>query len=330
MSRDGGLTLPGTGPQPRSGGSRSAMRVVVAGSTGLIGTALVHSLERDGHTVVRLVRRAPRAPGEVSWDPAAPPADAGPLDGADVVVNLAGAGIADRRWSRRYRDVILHSRTGTAAALAAMAAGAARPPARFISASGIRYYGIDRGDEILVESSRPEVSGLLPTVAHAWEAATEPASHAGIPVCHLRLGLVLSGHGGVLRPLLPLFRAGLGAYVGSGVEFWSYVSLDDTVRAIRFLATHPDAQGPYNVTAPEPVRHRHLMQALGRSLHRPVVLRVPRWVLRGALGGIAVEVFGGLRVVPARLTDAGFRFAHPDIDSALHAALGDPPTGAPH
>ncbi|MGH3328997.1 MAG: TIGR01777 family oxidoreductase [Streptomycetales bacterium] len=258
------------------------MRVVIAGSSGLIGTALCRSLERDGHTVVRLVRRDPGSHGEVRWDRGASTAPR-VADGADVVVNLAGAGLGHHRWTRRYKDTILRSRTDTAAAVAVMAAETVRPPGVLISASGIRYYGIDRGDEVLTESAGPASSGFLPAVAHAWEAATEPATRAGVRVCHLRLGLVLSRHGGVLPQLLPMFGAGLGARCGSGQEFWSYVSLTDTVRAIHFLARHPGAQGPYNITAPSPVRNREFTRALARELGKPAVLRIPMWALRMTL-----------------------------------------------
>jgi len=295
------------------------MRIVVAGSSGLIGTALRRSYEQDGHTVVRLVRRPPRAVDEVHWNAAAP--DPRLLDGADVVVNLAGSGLASRRWTRRYRDIILRSRTETARAVAVMAAEATNPPARFLSASGIRYYGIDRGDELLIESSDPDPQGLLPAVAVAWETATQPAVDAGIAVCHLRFGLVLSRHGGLLPPLVVMFRAGLGARFASGAEFWSYVSLADTVRAVRFLGTHPGAAGPYNVTAPDPVRNRDFTRALATAVGRRARLRLPTWALRITLGRMAEEVFGGLRVVPARLAEAGFEFAHPNVDSALRAAL---------
>ncbi len=295
------------------------MRVVIAGSSGLIGTALRQSYADDGHTVIRLVRRPAGAPDELRWDHTAP--DPALLDGADVLINLAGAGLGDRRWSRRYRETILRTRTDTAAALARMAAAAAHPPPVFLSTSGIRYYGIDRGDELLTEASTADPTGLLPTVAWEWEQATAPASDAGVRVCHLRLGLVLSSAGGLLPRLVPLFRAGLGTRIGSGREYWSYLSLYDTVRAVRFLATAAGASGPYNVTAPDPVRNREFTRLLAAAVHRPAVLVAPRWALRIALGGIASEVFGGLRVVPERLTAAGFRFAQPDLPSTLAEAL---------
>jgi uncharacterized protein (TIGR01777 family) len=295
------------------------MRIVMAGSSGLVGTALSRSYRDAGHTVVRLVRREPRAAGEVRWDPVRP----GPrlLDGADVVVNLAGAGIATRRWTRRYEDVLFRSRVETASALALLATEATRPPAAILSASGIRYYGIDRGDEPLTEASRPGYGGVLPTVAQAWEAAAQPARDAGIRVCHLRLGLVLSRHGGLLPPLLRLFRSGVGAYFGSGREFWSYISLTDTVRAIRFLTDDPAAAGPYNLSGPDPLRNRELLRVLARATGARVLVRLPLPVLRVALGRIATEVFGGLRVLPDRLETAGFVFDQPAADATIRAAL---------
>jgi uncharacterized protein (TIGR01777 family) len=294
-------------------------RIVVAGGGGLIGTAVRAAYERDGVPVVRLVRREPRAPGELRWDPATP--DPGLLRGGDVVVNLAGAGIGDHRWSRRYRELIRDSRIGAARTLAVMAAGAADPPRVLLSASGIRYYGVDRGDEELTEASPPGNGGLLPSVAHAWEAATDPASDAGVPVCHLRLGLVLTRHGGLLPPLLRMFRSGVGAYFASGREFWSYLSLTDAVRAIRFLATHPGAAGPYNISTPDPLRNKEFMRVLARVTRARMLVRLPVPVLRLAMGPIAPEVLGGLRVLPARLTGAGFAFAHPGAESTLRDAL---------
>lgn len=295
------------------------MRIVIAGSSGLIGTALRQEYQRRGHTVTRLVRRPPQAPDEVAWDPAAP--DPRLLDGAEVVVNLAGAGIGDRRWTGRYRALIRDSRVVPAQALATMAAAAEPLPRVMLSSSGIRYYGIDRGDETLTEASRGGTEGLLTAVAQDWEEATGPATRAGVAVCHLRLGLVLSRHGGLLPPLLRLFRAGVGGYFGSGREFWSCVSLTDTVRAVTFLSTHPGAAGPYNIAAPGPMRNRELMRELARVTRARALVRVPIPVLRVVLGGIAAEVFGGLRVSPQRLAAAGFEYQHPHAAAALRDAL---------
>jgi uncharacterized protein (TIGR01777 family) len=288
--------------------------VVIAGSSGLIGTALRRSLEADGHTVTRLVRRAPEAPGEVAWPPAPEI-----LAGTDAVVNLAGAGLGDRRWTPSYKKVLLDSRVETTATLAGLCVQAR--PAVFISASGMRWYGIDRGDEPLTEASAAASPGFLPMVSHRWEAATRPAEDAGIRVCHLRTGLVLSGQGGVLPRLLPWFRSGLGASIGSGREYWSQISLTDTIRAIRFLTEDSQAYGPYNITAPHPVRSRDFTDTLARELGRRAFLRLPIWPLRLTVGQVAPEVLGSLRVIPDRLTTAGFTFHHPDVGSALQSAL---------
>jgi uncharacterized protein (TIGR01777 family) len=286
---------------------------------------LRQACERDGDTVVRLVRREARGAGEVWWDPAVPQPRL--LDGVDVVVNLAGAAIGGRRWTAGYRDLIRRSRTVPAATLATMAARAAHPPAVLLSASGIRYYGVDRGDELLTEESPGDDAGLLPAVAHAWEAATGPATVAGVRVCHLRLGLVLSRHGGLLPPLLRMCRLGIAGYFASGREFWSTVSLADAVRAVRYLATRPDAAGPYNISSPDPVRNKELMRALGRLTGARALVGLPQPALRLAMGGTVDEVLGSLRVVPARLLADGFAFEHPDAASVLRAALTSPALG---
>jgi uncharacterized protein (TIGR01777 family) len=297
------------------------MRVVVAGASGLVGTALCASYRYGGHEVCRLVRRQPVTEDERRWDPTAPDPDL--VDGYDVLVNLAGSPL-NRRWTHAQKDAIRHSRIGTAGALATMAAEAKRPPPVFLSASGIRFYGIDRGDEELTESSDPgPYEGLLPRTAQDWEKATGKAQNARTNVIHLRTGLVLSRKGGLLKPLLPLFRSGLGARFGTGREYWSHVSLADAVGAIRFLAKLPGAVGAYNVTAPEPARNRDFATALGRALRRPATISIPYPILRAALGGMADEVFGGLKVIPERLTEAGFGFRHPDVDTAIRAALTD-------
>ncbi|HTI20842.1 MAG TPA: TIGR01777 family oxidoreductase [Kutzneria sp.] len=270
------------------------MKVAITGSSGLIGTALRESYEADGHTVVRL----PRVVEDV--------------DGVDVVVNLAGAGIGARRWTASYREVILRSRVDTTSSLVAAISRARRPPKALLSASGVSYYG-DRGDEVLTEGSAGG-TGFLPSVVRAWEAAAV----ADIPVCHLRFGLVLSAAGGVLQQLLPFFRAGLGARFGSGRQFWSWISLADAVRAIRHL---PGTQGPYHVTAPDPVRNSEFTRALASLLGRPAVLRVPGWSLRLALGGVAGDALESIRARPDRLTEAGFRFEHVTVTEALRVEL---------
>lgn len=293
------------------------MRIVIAGSSGLIGTALRRSYAADGHTVIRLVRREPTAADERRWDPTASP-DSGLLADADIVVNLAGAGLGERRWTRAYQEVLRRSRIDTAHALAVLTAQADPQPRILLSASGMRYYGVDRGELELTETADSARSGFLPDLTREWERATEPAT---IPVCHLRMGLVLAREGGVLPQLLPLFRKGLGGRLGSGREYWSYVGLTDAVRAIRFLAESPGARGPYNITTPNPVRSIEFTRTLARVVGRPAVLRVPTWAMRLALGKVAPEVLGSLRVLPTRLTEAGFRFTQPELKQVLRHEL---------
>jgi uncharacterized protein len=295
------------------------VRVVIAGSSGLIGGALVTAYREGGHDVVRLVRRPTRTSDEAQWDPGRP--DPRLVEGADAVINLAGAPLGDRRWNGRYRDLIASSRVGTASALAAMAARAGTPPAVLISMSGIRYYGVDRGDEELTEASAAGTDGFLPLVTARWEAATRPAAEAGVRVCLLRTGLVLSAAGGLVPRLLTPFRFGLGATLGSGRAYWSFLSLHDTVAAIRFLGEQPETEGPYNLAAPVPVRAVDFAKALASVVGRPARLRLPVWALRAGVGQMGPEVLGSLRVLPERLSAAGFRFRDGDIESALRMAL---------
>jgi uncharacterized protein (TIGR01777 family) len=295
------------------------VRVVIAGSSGLIGGALRTAYREDGHEVVRLVRRPAQNPDEVRWDPGRP--DPRLVEGADAVINLAGAPLGDRRWNARYRDLIASSRIDTASALAGMAARAVVSPGVLISMSGIRYYGVDRGDEELTETSAAGTDGFLPLVTARWEAATRPAAEGGVRVCHLRTGLVLSADGGLLPRLLTPFRFGLGATLGSGRAYWSFLTLHDTVAAVRFLAERPDSGGPYNLSAPVPVRAVDFTEALASAVGRPAWLRLPVWALRIGVGQMGPEVLGSLRVLPERLSAAGFRFRHGDIESALRTAL---------
>ncbi|MFD0202893.1 MULTISPECIES: TIGR01777 family oxidoreductase [Saccharothrix] len=292
------------------------MRIVIAGAGGLIGTALRRSYVADGHTVIRLVCREPAGEDERRWNPTSP--DPALLAGADVVINLAGAGLGERRWTPAYQDVLRRSRIDSARTIAVMTAQADPQPRMLVSASGMRYYGVDRGDLELTETARSDRSGFLPDVTAEWEQATEPAT---IPVRHLSMGLVLSRDGGVLPRLLPFFRAGLGARLGSGREFWSYAGLTDTVRAIRFIAETPGTHGPYNITTPNPVRSAEFTRTLADVLGKPAVLRVPLWALRPAMGKVAPEVLGSLRVLPDRLTEAGFRFTQPELAQVLRHEL---------
>lgn len=292
------------------------MRVVVSGSSGLIGRSLLAALRARGDEVTVLVRRPPAA-GEARWDPATGSIDAGALEGAGAVVNLAGAGIGDKRWSTARRHEILSSRVQGTTLLARSMAEIAHPPTVLVNASAVGFYG-DRGDEVLTEAST-RGRGFLAEVCAAWEDATEPAAQAGVRVVRLRSGVVLSAHGGALARQLPLFRLGVGGRLGTGRQWLSWISLSDEVRAILHALDEPDVEGPLNATAPEPVTNRAFTHALGRALHRPSVCAVPAFALRVALGpDLASEmVLAGQRVLPAKLTATGFTFDHAGIEDAL-------------
>ncbi|GGX66258.1 TIGR01777 family oxidoreductase [Streptomyces fructofermentans] len=296
-----------------------ASRIAVAGASGLIGSALVRSLTSDGHEVVRLVRRAPRAKDEVEWDPARQHVDAAGLVGCDAVVNLAGAGIGDRRWTDAHKRAIRDSRVLGTAALAEAAASLDRPPRVFLNGSAIGFYG-DTGARA-VDEDAPPGDGFLPSVCVEWEEATAAAEEAGIRTVLARTGLVVAARGGAWGRLFPLFRAGLGGQLGDGRQFWSHIALHDHVAALRHLLDSESLSGPFNLTAPEPRTNREVTAAMGRVLHRPTVFAVPAPVLKAALGELAQEVLGSQRVVPTRLLDSGFTFAFPGIDEAIRAAL---------
>ncbi|MEU7425416.1 TIGR01777 family oxidoreductase [Streptomyces sp. NPDC048362] len=293
-------------------------RIVVAGASGLIGSALVRSLTADGHEVVRLVRRAPRGPREVRWDPERGSVDAAGLTGCDVVVNLAGAGIGDRRWTPEYKRLIRDSRVLGTTALAEAAAALPEPPRVFLNGSAIGFYG-DTGDRV-VDESAPPGDGFLPELCVEWEEAAAPVREAGVRTVFLRTGLVVARGGGAWGRLFPLFRAGLGGRLGDGRQYWSYIALHDEVAAIRHLIDAETLSGPFNLTAPEPVTNRAVTAAMGRVLRRPALFPVPAPVLRAALGELAGDVLGSQRVVPKRLTESGFRFAFPGIDEAIRSA----------
>jgi uncharacterized protein (TIGR01777 family) len=290
------------------------VQIAITGSTGLIGTALVRALRGEGRTVLRLVRRRPAADDEIRWDPFGE-VDTASLEGVDAVVHLAGAGIGDRRWSDCYRQEIRDSRVEGTRTLSRALAALRDGPAVLVSGSASGYYG-DTGNRTVDEDS-PSGEGFLAALCRDWEAATAPAAEAGIRVVLPRAGVVLAREGGALGRLLPVFRAGLGGRLGSGRQWMSWISLTDQIAALCFLIDG-DVAGPVNLTAPEPVTNAAYTAAVGRALHRPAFFAVPPAVLRLALGGLADE--GALvsqRILPARLTAAGFRFRHPDLDTAL-------------
>lgn len=298
------------------------MDVLVTGSSGLIGTALVAALREAGHRPIRLVRR-PTSGDTVTWDPAAGTIDAASLEGLDAVVHLAGAGIGDHRWTDAYKAEIRDSRVLGTALLAETLAGLSRPPAVLLSGSAIGVYG-DRGDEALDETAVPG-TGFLAEVCLAWEAAAQPAVDAGIRTTFLRTGIVLSPAGGALKKQLPLFKAFLGGRFGSGRQYQSWISIDDEVGAILHLLS-ADVPGPVNLTAPQPATSAEFAKALGAVLGRPAAVPVPAFGPRLLLGRELADnlLFTGQRVLPAKLEASGYAFGHPSVDVALRALLGKP------
>jgi uncharacterized protein (TIGR01777 family) len=300
------------------------MQVVVTGSSGPIGNALCSHLASSGHHVVRVVRRLVR-PGEVAlaWDPEAGTIDARGLEGVDSVVHLAGAGIGDSRWSEARKRVLVESRTRSTALLASALAGLDHRPRVLVSASAIGFYG-DRNDEILTEKSQPG-DDFLASLCVRWEAEAAPAAEAGIRVVCARTGLVLSREGGALPKLLPLFKLGLGGRFGSGAQWWSWITLDDEIRAIAWLLEN-DIRGPVNLTAPNPVTNREFTRILGAVLSRPARLPVPRFGPRLLLGSELADalLFTSARVQPAVLESSGFAFSHSELEVGLRSMLNPP------
>jgi uncharacterized protein (TIGR01777 family) len=293
------------------------MKIAVSGASGLTGSALVPALRERGHEVVRLVRRDAGAPDEVSWDPAAGRLDPASVADVDAFVNLSGATIG-RRWTEERKREIRDSRVLTTSLLARTAAALEHRPA-LVSAGGVAFYG-DRGDEILTEDSAPG-SGFLAEVAREWEAAADPAREAGVRVVSFRQGIVLTRRGGALQKMLTPFKLGLGGRVGSGRQWWSWVALDDAVAAY-LLALESDLAGPYNLVSPNPVTSAQLTKALGRALGRPTVFPLPALAVRTLFGEMGVAtLLEGQRALPARLLEAGFAFAYPELDAALRRAL---------
>ena len=297
------------------------MDIAVTGTSGLIGGALVGRLRQNGHTVRRLVRPGPTLePDQVRWDPSTGDVDLDGLAGVDGVVHLAGAGIGNHRWTERYRTEILRSRVdGTRTIVRAMGALDPRPSV-LVSGSAVGWYG-DRGDELLTEASAPG-TGFLAGVAQAWEDEAVRATDHGIRVVTSRTGIVLTPDGGALGPLLLLVKAGLSGPLGSGRQWWSWVTLEDELRALEFLLTH-EVTGPVNVTSPRPARQAEIVRALARAKHRPSVLPAPAFALRIALGPMADDlVLGSQRALPNRLGEHGFQFTYEELDDAARWVAG--------
>lgn len=295
------------------------MRIVVTGSSGLIGQKLLPALRAAGHEAIPLVRRVP-GPGEVRWDPAAHQLDAADLQGIDAAINLAGENIATR-WTDQARERIRNSRiTGTTLLAETMARLSPRP-GLLISVSAVGFYG-DRGDEVLTEESGPG-EGFLPRLAQEWEAAAQPARGAGIRVVHPRLGIVLSREGGALDKMLPPFKLGVGGRLGSGEQWMSWIAIDDVIGALLYLLGADAMSGPVNFTAPGAVRNGKFTKSLGKALGRPTIFPVPTAALYLLYGReMAKEaLLASARVAPRRLEQAGYRFLYPELETSLRHVL---------
>ncbi|GAA1793099.1 TIGR01777 family protein [Planosporangium flavigriseum] len=294
------------------------MRILIAGSSGFLGSRLVRFLHEDGHKVRRLVRREPRAGDETRWDPGRGRVDEAAITEADVVVNLAGANVGGKRWTPAYKRELHDSRIDTTATLARAIAATGGSTA-LLNSSAVGFYG-DTGDRAIDERA-PAGTGFLADLCRDWEAATAPAEAAGVRVVHLRTGLPLDSDGGLLKPLVPIFRLGAGGKLGSGDQYLPWISLPDWLAAVRFLLNRPEVAGPVNLTGPNPVTNAAFTRALARQLRRPALVPVPPLALRVALGEFADEALASQRVLPGVLTKAGFDFRYRDVTSALRWAV---------
>jgi hypothetical protein len=301
--------------------ARGPMRILVTGSTGLVGRALVAFLESGGHAVYCLTRRPATTDREIEFNPSKGAIHPSDMEGFDAVIHLAGDPIAKGRWTAEKKRLIRDSRVPFTRRLAETLGALKKPPAVLISASATGYYGT-RGDRILRESDPPG-QGFLPEVCLEWEGATEPASQGGIRVVHLRTGLVLTPAGGALEPMLLPFSFGLGGPLGHGRQWWSFIALDDLLYAIHHILMNDSIRGPVNATSPEPLTNAEFTKILGRVLNRPALIPVPKFALELALGAMTEPLLlASARVNPERLLDSGFEFAYPSLEPALRHLLG--------
>jgi hypothetical protein len=296
------------------------MRILLTGSSGFIGSALLPFLQQRGHAVVRLVRHFP-ATGDIIWNPEKSQLDASAIDGFDAVIHLAGANIAGKRWTKSYKREIRDSRIKSTELLVARMSEVARPPAVFLCASATGYYG-DRSEEILTEDASPG-TGFLAELCVAWEQSSQSISARGTRVVNLRTGMVLSANGGALKKMLLPFKLGLGGRLGSGNQYWSWIALADYLAAVEFILSCNNLEGAVNMVAPEPVTNREFTQALAQSLRRPASIPVPAIVLRTVFGEMANDLFiASKRVTPNRLSREGYEFLNPMIHPAVKTLLG--------
>jgi len=295
------------------------MRFVLAGASGFLGTAWRDHLAREGHEVVRLVRGEALSASESPWNPYTGQVDRELIESADVVGTLSGAPLAHWPWTASYKRTFTDSRVATTRTLAEAVAASDRKPA-FVAQNGVAGYG-DRGDAPLTEESAFDADTFMGRVTRAWQDATTPAVEAGARVVVMRTSVVLDRRGGALKPLLLVFKAGVGGPVGSGTQFFSTISLRDWVRAATHLAVDDDASGVYNLSGPEPLTNAEFGKELGRMLHRPAVTPVPSWAVKTVVGDVSSELLNSTRVEPARLVEEGFVFEHPTLNEQLAAAL---------
>ncbi len=294
------------------------MKIVVTGASGLIGSALVPTLQSAGHEVIQLVRRAPRNKSERQWDPTGEP-DSSLVDGADAVVHLAAETIKGW-WTRRKKERIHESRVRGTEMIAKSIAAAQNKPRVLVSASGVGFYG-HRKDEVLTEESSMG-RGFLAELARDWERAARPAEQAGVRTVMLRISVVLSGRGGALQAMLPSFRMGMGGPVSNGKQYWPWITLDDMVRVIVFAIENDTLRGPVNVCAPQQTTNREFTRALGRVLRRPTIFPLPGVVVTLVLGEMGQEaLLTSIRAEPQKLKAAGFSFKHQEIQEALSSVL---------
>jgi uncharacterized protein (TIGR01777 family) len=297
------------------------MKILISGSSGLIGGAATTALKSDGHNVVHLIRPGKAAnPGDVQWDPMRATVDVAGLEGLDVVIHLSGAGIADGRWTEERKQLLRSSRIDTTRVLVDSLSRLKQKPRLLIVASAIGYYG-DRGDEILTESSTTGTD-FLALVCRDWEAEASRAAERGIRTVMLRTGVVLSGKGGALPKMLTFFKLGVGGHLGSGQQWMSWIAIEDVVGIIRHVLANEQVSGPVNVVAPNPVRNEEFTRLLAGMLHRPAIFPAPAFVLHLAMGEMADAVLlSSDRVKPDRMLAAGYKFRFEILEPALRAAV---------
>ena len=298
------------------------MRILISGSHGLVGEALIKALETGGHEIYRLVRHAPNSESEIEWSPDRYSIAISRIEGFDAVYHLAGESIASGRWNDEKKKKIRESRTKGTKLLADALANLAQPPQTLISASAIGYYG-DRGDELLTETSPPG-KDFLADVCVEWEKATDHAKEKGVRVVNTRFGIILDKEGGALAKMLPPFRMGIGGRIGDGQQWMSWIALDDVIGALQFALTNNDLSGPVNFVAPNAVTNAEFTKALGRALSRPTFFPIPAFGVRMAFGEMAdALLLSSQRVKPMKLADSNYQFAYSNLESALRSILAN-------